>query len=176
MMMRPSTKRRSRLRQPQRPVTTHMTTSISTGNRLLLFCAGLFCISSVAFIPIVMLETMDPKQPSQLKRAEVGVGHLIGNARHFLTDNHSSSSRNHPPQGQQQHIVRVNGPERNPDSPLARGLAGRPMSDTPALIGAKRATIECNVDVNTLAYWNDPQGDRDVQFRSPFAVTEEKYM
>lgn len=55
-------------------------------------------------------------------------------------------------------------------SSLARGLSGLPMEQTPALIGASRGHIKCDVDVDTLVYWNDPQGDRDRNFQSPFAV------
>lgn len=54
--------------------------------------------------------------------------------------------------------------------PLARGVAGRPMSQTPALIGARRGHIECDINVDSLAYWNDPQGERDIKFKSPYAV------
>ena len=52
--------------------------------------------------------------------------------------------------------------------PLARGLAGRPMEETPALIGAQRAHIECDLPVDSLAYWNNPIGDRDKNYESPF--------
>lgn len=51
---------------------------------------------------------------------------------------------------------------------LARGVAGLPMSQTPALIGASRGHIECDVNVDELVYWNDPQGTRDLNFVSPF--------
>ncbi len=51
---------------------------------------------------------------------------------------------------------------------LARGVSGLPMSETPSLIGAKRGHIECEVDVDQLVYWNSPQGDRDMEFKSPF--------
>jgi hypothetical protein len=56
------------------------------------------------------------------------------------------------------------------DKPVNRGVAGRPMSETPALEGASRAHIECDVNVDSLAYWNDPQGTRDREFASPFRV------
>eukprot|EP00970_Alexandrium_tamarense_P012476 scaffold2931_cov204-Alexandrium_tamarense.AAC.5 len=60
---------------------------------------------------------------------------------------------------------------------LARGRSGLPMSQTPALVGAKHGTIQCPssdgsgniIYMNELAYWNDPQGDVDVNFVSPFA-------
>jgi hypothetical protein len=53
---------------------------------------------------------------------------------------------------------------------VARLVSGRPLDLTPALNGARRGHIECDVDVDSLAYWNDPQGQRDQQFHSPFAV------
>ena len=56
-----------------------------------------------------------------------------------------------------------------PRSPLARGVSGLPLSQTPALVGGKRGHIDCDVDVDFLAYWNDPQGTRDQEFVSPFA-------
>lgn len=52
---------------------------------------------------------------------------------------------------------------------LARGVAGLPMSKTPALEGAKWGHVECDVDVDDHVYWNDPQGKRDQNFQSPFA-------
>jgi hypothetical protein len=56
---------------------------------------------------------------------------------------------------------------------LARGHSGLPMDHTPALIGAKRGSIQCDsdTDVSSLAYWNDPQGSRDEEFVSPFRVS-----
>ncbi len=56
------------------------------------------------------------------------------------------------------------------DLPVARGLAGRPLVQTPSLIGARRGHIECEVNVDSLAYWNNPQGERDKNFKSPYAV------
>ena len=60
-----------------------------------------------------------------------------------------------------------------PRSPLARGVSGLPLSQTPALVGGKRGHIDCDIDVDFLAYWNDPQGTRDQEFASPFAETKE---
>ena len=58
---------------------------------------------------------------------------------------------------------------------LGRGLAGRPMRDTPALLGASRGHVSCDVDVdNSVAYWNDPQGGRDYIFTTPFSVDSDK--
>mmetsp|Transcript_12314 Transcript_12314/g.17534 ORF Transcript_12314/g.17534 Transcript_12314/m.17534 type:complete len:280 (+) Transcript_12314:64-903(+) len=58
--------------------------------------------------------------------------------------------------------------EESVKSPLARGISGLPQSQTPALFGASRGVIECDVNVDALAYWNDPQGISDLEFQSPF--------
>jgi hypothetical protein len=55
---------------------------------------------------------------------------------------------------------------------VARGVAGRPEGITPAVVGAKRAHIECEINVDSLAYWNNPQGTRDDEFVSPFRVSD----
>lgn len=52
--------------------------------------------------------------------------------------------------------------------PVARGVAGRPMDQTPALQGARRAHIDCDIPVDALAYWNDPVGERDLHYTTPF--------
>ena len=54
------------------------------------------------------------------------------------------------------------------DKPVARGVAGRPASETPAVSAASRAHIECDINVDSLAYWNDLTGDRDRNYISPF--------
>eukprot|EP00978_Attheya_sp_CCMP212_P013233 scaffold33277_cov41-Attheya_sp.AAC.1 len=65
---------------------------------------------------------------------------------------------------------------RERPSHLDRGVSGLPMEETPALIGAQRGHIqECNVNVNVdaMAYWNDPQGDVDANFdrAAPFQAS-----
>jgi len=59
---------------------------------------------------------------------------------------------------------------------LARGVSGLPFEKTPALIGAKRGHIQCNVDVNDLAYWNNPQGTRDQEFVTHFQNPTDRYL
>lgn len=51
---------------------------------------------------------------------------------------------------------------------VARGVAG--VANAPAMVGAKRAHIRCadNFSVDSLAYWNDPPGDRDRHWIPPF--------
>lgn len=63
------------------------------------------------------------------------------------------------------------------DKPVARSVAGRPLDQTPAVKNAQRAHIDCDVNVDSLAYWNDPQGTRDETFQSPFSEPEDtKYI
>jgi hypothetical protein len=55
------------------------------------------------------------------------------------------------------------------------GVAGR-MVDRPTppavMMGAQRAHVseDCPINVDSLAYWNDPVGTRDQAFRTPFAA------
>jgi len=64
--------------------------------------------------------------------------------------------------------------------PLARGISGLPLSKTPALVGAQHGSIQCpsadrnsekSARLDALAYWNEPQGESDISFISPFAPT-----
>lgn len=52
--------------------------------------------------------------------------------------------------------------------PMKRALAGRSENETHALLGASRGTIKCDINIDSLAYWNYPQGTRDEEFISPF--------
>ena len=62
--------------------------------------------------------------------------------------------------------------------PVKRALAGRSENDTPAVTGASRGSIKCDMNVDSMAYWNDPQGTIDREFVTPFAPkgTDEKYI
>jgi hypothetical protein len=62
------------------------------------------------------------------------------------------------------------------DNGLARGVSGLPMSQTPALVGARRAHVECDLNVDDIAYWNDPQGTRDEEFVSPYLTPKDHYL
>jgi len=89
----------------------------------------------------------------------------------------NTSEKEQPPENDNVAPMSPNAGE--PRSPLARGVSGLPLSQTPALVGGKRGHIECDVDVDFLAYWNDPQGTRDREYVSPFAAEkggETKYL
>ena len=59
---------------------------------------------------------------------------------------------------------------------LARGVAGLPFDQTPALIGAKRGHVQCDVNVDDLVYWNSPQGTRDQEFVTHFKDPTDRYL
>jgi hypothetical protein len=59
---------------------------------------------------------------------------------------------------------------------LARGVSGLPASKTPALIGARPGHVSCDANVDDIVYWNDPQGDLDENFVSPFATGPDHYL
>ena len=63
------------------------------------------------------------------------------------------------------------------DNPLARGVAGLPIDQTPALVGAKPGKIiECDENIDDIVYWNDPQGTKDQEFASPFQTPDNYYL
>lgn len=69
--------------------------------------------------------------------------------------------------------------QHNPTSEellLARGVSGLPFDQTPALVGAKRGHIQCDVDVDDLAYWNSPQGLRDEEFETFYKNPPNRYL
>lgn len=47
-------------------------------------------------------------------------------------------------------------------------MSGLPLDQTKAVLGARRAIITCDEDVSKLAYWNEPQGNRDYMFTTPY--------
>ena len=58
--------------------------------------------------------------------------------------------------------------------PLSRGVSGLPLKETPALVGAQHGSIQCKEHniMDQLAYWNNPQGDLDISFVSPFVQAD----
>ena len=48
--------------------------------------------------------------------------------------------------------------------PISRGVSGRPIEETPSLISAKRSHIQCDINVDSLAYWNDNPTDHVSRF------------
>ena len=70
-------------------------------------------------------------------------------------------------QSDKKEAISDNDGDQEPASPLARGVNKLPLSRTPALIGASRGHIQCDVPVDEerLVYWSAPQGDRDQRGR-----------
>jgi len=68
----------------------------------------------------------------------------------------------------------------NSPLPLARGVSGLPWEKTPALVGAQHGSIQCPLadgkseNMDELAYWNEPQGESDISFVSPFVPSADE--
>ena len=215
--------------------------SITSPSQLLLLGAALFCLASVTFVPILLLEQ---NPPAQVSYAANGVWSVVSGVhdlqQHFRfrqppqNGEHDSIHHDHTNEDAGQahddhvpvvvHTTKKRLPEKPKDDEnddqdeqeqqgnesddqdtqekqddenddqdtrdeqddeslpdahsqkedkissevsLARGVAGRPMSETPALEGARKPHIECDEDVDDLAYWNIP-GPADTDFQSPF--------
>lgn len=83
-------------------------------------------------------------------------------------------SKNDAPNNDAIVIANSNNNEKNKQQHqiLARGVSGLPMPQTPALEGAEWGHVECDVNVDDMAYWNEPQGTRDQNFVSPFSMQD----
>merc|ERR1712238_248547 len=85
-------------------------------------------------------------------------------------ENQKQTSRNYPlrnktatakTKSKNKNINNKNEENKQQHKILARGVSGLPMSQTPALEGAEWGHVECDVNVDDMVYWNDPQGTRD---------------
>ncbi len=54
------------------------------------------------------------------------------------------------------------------DDAMSQAVDAYKRYQTPALLGAKKGRIICDANVDSLVYWNDPQGNRDYTFSSPY--------
>jgi hypothetical protein len=164
-------------------------------NWLLVWGAGLFCLATVTLLPIYLLESsvfLQDATGSSTTSSHHGVHRLMDVAQ----DLRHSADRliQHPQQGLP--VAEKKSPKEGTvtasvvakadgkvhyelaDLPLdatnwqakavARGVAGVPLDQTPAVHEAKRASIQCDLPVDSLAYWNVPTGERDVHYESPY--------
>ena len=194
-MQRP-TVRSSRARP--RHVPNHVVTTWTRG-RLCLLGGMLLFLSTFSLLPILLFEQQQQTAPEVAVKPAVSVDQLVQKTRTILK--HAQEHGKIPGDRTSLRNEQANQPldsstgvqalgtrnipttldELKPDhgfvdKPLARGVAGRPVEQTPALQGGRRAHIDCDVNVDSLAYWNEPQGDYDVNFQSPFATEGEKYI
>lgn len=158
--------------------------------------AAVFCLASASLVPILFMESLGRSGPSSHVSVE-NLLHVAESLRHPLSGvKVQKPSKQAPadavvkgeppkertPQVPVKQIANLLRQQTQPDTEfrtkaVARGVAGRPMDQTPAVVGAQRAHIECDVNVDSLAYWNDPQSPRDQAFVSPFAAEgDEKYI
>jgi len=166
-----------------------------TGNKCVLLLATCACLASFTVVPIWLLEAGGQPLPASVAKLEheleaelEAVEHQIRGAMH---QNNDDTKADHL----EPHQIVHDGHRTTKDGrvlpaltlddldttldrlslemPVARGIAGAPLSETPALVGAVRAHIDCDVNVDSLAYWNDPIGARDLNFQSPFSAASD---
>mmetsp|Transcript_5995 Transcript_5995/g.7636 ORF Transcript_5995/g.7636 Transcript_5995/m.7636 type:complete len:605 (+) Transcript_5995:30-1844(+) len=131
--------------------------------KLVIFVSGSALVLSSLYLPFIVPHDgySNSNAPKTLSQASHSVAAGIGSLENII-------------HGKKREVVDienqsdVNSNQIVSDNHLGRGISGLPMSETPALVGASRGHIDCEVDVDRLVYWNDPQGTRDVEFKSPF--------
>jgi len=144
---------------------------MSKSKKMFVLIAAL-ALSVTVILPIVMLELTE----NGSTKGHHSINNLISNSKELRVnrDNPTSSPTLSP--SEKSNAVPTANPNSNPgatftvEKSLARGFAGLPISQTPALKGAKWGHIKCDEDVDKIAYWNDPQGEQDQNFQSPFAT------
>lgn len=121
------------------------------------------------------LKIEDSKQ--KVESPVVSKGNSEGKKNKVTDERHRSTKDGRILPNLHLHELDTNLDAHSQDMPVARGVAGSPLEETPALVGAVRAHIDCDINVDSLAYWNDPIGTRDQNFVSPFDVmSETKYI
>jgi hypothetical protein len=166
-------KRRNRYRsnravRRQKDLPTHFVTKW-TRLKIILVGFGAMLLATTTILPIIFLEK-NSSDPAHFK-VPVSPHNLLAKPIELKTEYKTkglpllekATKKNNPAHGTEE-----NG--------LARGVVGLPMSQTPALVGARRAHIDCDVNVDDMAYWNDPQGNRDQEFVSPFLTSKDHYL
>ena len=190
---------RSRSSQAHRHATTSTTTKPQEQRRIIPQCMVWGCITMLCFqcltlVPILFYETQTPKTQQKSSSVIQNNNHLqkqpqpfvLKTTKRTLSQYPTKSTKDHRviPQFEMSDLASLYNDENDAGSslPLLRGIQQEiyfsSLSTTtaslpipPALMGAQRAQIQCpNLNVNRLAYWNDPIGTRDLQYQSPFHV------
>jgi len=165
-----------------------------SGNKFVLLAAGFFCLVSFSLFPILVLE-QDGAAATAVRQELSKMEDMVEQKIRGGGGENSKPSEKEPAPHEIVHdghrttkdgrilpALTVDDLDTSLDShaqdmPVARGVAGYPLVETPALQGAVRAHIDCDINVDTLAYWNDPIGTRDLNFVSPFDVhSDTKYI
>jgi hypothetical protein len=183
-------KRRNRYRsnravRRQKDLPTHFVTKW-TSFKIVLVCIGAMLVATTTILPIIFLgqKTSDPAHFN----APVSLHNLLAKSIELETEYKEEAlslfkkAKGLPHDKKatkkvEKATMKENSAQGTTDeSGLARGFSGLPMSKTPALVGAGRAHVECDVNVDDMAYWNDPQGTRDQEFVSPFLTPKDHYL
>jgi hypothetical protein len=188
--MLPTASTKGKRYRSQRAVRTkHVSSHIPsqwTVAKIGLLCLGTAVLAILMLSPIVMMEHPSGNQGP----THVGLGSLIHNSK-SLRQNWKSFIEKEESYIQAElekdlpmmfHPAEQLAPQETlPPSQLdnlGRGVAGMPLAQTPALLGATRGTFVCDadVDVEKMVYWNQPQGLRDREFQTAFRAPEEKFL
>ena len=127
------------------------------------------CLVTMSLLPMIILETTHPtvhdsskgsSPTTKTKKPPMDIHHVL--ARHQQRTRETKDGRT---------LLDLSVEDLIPDTgfaqkPIARGVAGSAVN-SPGLVEAVRASIECDVNVDSLAYWNEDHQDN---FVSPFAV------
>ena len=122
------------------------------------------CLVTMSVLPMIIVETHPSVQQQPASSNQVDVHKVI---------QQTTSKTRTTKDGRQ--ILDVALSHLQPDvgfsdKPVARGVAGVDMADSPALSTAKRAHIDCDINVDSLAYWN--QDELDHQHPQPFRLDQ----
>jgi GDP-fucose protein O-fucosyltransferase len=164
--------------------------------KVLAFAGAILAVACLTMVPIMIMEgsysTKQRVSPDHLHPNKmIGLSKAIQREaaqgkRHFTSEQEKDNVQNEFSPGEEGEALPVpieagqaeNEADAEPSSPLVRGVNKYPLSKTPALLGAQRGHVNCDVpiDQDKIVYWSSPQGDRDQAFKSPFAppVTEPK--
>jgi hypothetical protein len=179
----------------QRSIPTHIVTNWNK-SRLVILAAGIFCLGSMSLLPILLLESLDDGTGvgaasgvggihstshvsvqslldiAQSLRRQKGATAATHGATTSIAGGSSTDTKDENKSKPVSSLHDLYPDMHYQQKPVARGVSGRPREQTPAVSGAaSRAHVECpELSVDSLAYWNDPVGDSDVGFQSPFRV------
>lgn len=153
------------------------------------------CLIVMSFLPMIVLEISEVNQEvsallTHMTGSNNNAEHHVGPGRtslqttKFVSTTTSTTTQHKKPITKTtkdgRHIYDLSLTDLTPDppqwdrKPVARGIAGRPLSQTPHVAAARRAHLNCGEDLtmDSLAYWN--VGGEIL--KSPFAVPTQKYV
>jgi len=117
------------------------------------------CLMTMTLLPMMLLEFSPAHQPVRSDALHTLIHLPTKNTTRLTKDGRA--------------ILDLQISDLTPDTgfgakPVERGVAGRPLEETPSVAQAQRGHIECDINVDSLAYWNTGEPT----MASPFAVPD----